>query len=308
MLLDLCAAQTGNAAVDRNVQPIGVTTADIHSVLYSTPNAADKMASNHCTLITLGGFFLGAALGQSDIWSCGRYLGLFILFFRQVSEYSATIPIFPYCTAEAPPPGLYVLNSDRDIVLLRGAGHEVTSLTRGEAVVPFDALPSLHLLVVRLLLLLVIAVFFLLCRSMETFSMPPFSSTMEELIILQFFRELWNAWTNWRTFLSNMKLKNHVFSTRAGGVVFTLLLLRTEKTEEVMNELLSTPNTKAWRKWKTTIVDRIRCQGSFDFNTSDWDDGTWSDTEKGLLIDLFRDAREAHEEFRRYLTESGSTT
>ncbi|KAI6040422.1 hypothetical protein EDC04DRAFT_2567140 [Pisolithus marmoratus] len=104
--------------------------------------------------------------------------------------------------------------------------------------------------------------------------------------------------------LSQRNLKKYMFGTRTSGVVFALLLLQTEKAEEVMNELLPTPNTKAWKKWKAVVLDCIRGRG--DFGSPDWNDGTWSDTEKVMLIDLFQDARDAHQVFERYLAESAS--
>ncbi|KAI6011630.1 hypothetical protein EDC04DRAFT_2580355 [Pisolithus marmoratus] len=104
------------------------------------------------------------------------------------------------------------------------------------------------------------------------------------------------------------KLTKYMFGTRTSGMVFALLLLQTEKIEEVMNELLPTPNTKAWRKGKTIILDRIRRRADFDIDTSEWDDGTWSDAEKEMLNSLFKDVHHAHQAFKRYLAESGSTT
>ncbi|KAI6027164.1 hypothetical protein EDC04DRAFT_2573138, partial [Pisolithus marmoratus] len=92
------------------------------------------------------------------------------------------------------------------------------------------------------------------------------------------------------------KLTKYMFGTRDSAVVFALLLLQSEKTdaEVFMNELLSTPNTRAWRKWKAEILHRIRHRREFDFDASNWDDGTWSDTDKALLTDLFQGARDAY--------------
>ncbi|KAI6027154.1 hypothetical protein EDC04DRAFT_2535050, partial [Pisolithus marmoratus] len=107
--------------------------------------------------------------------------------------------------------------------------------------------------------------------------------------------------------LCQPKLTKYMFGTRTSGVVFALLVLQTEKIEEVMNELLSTPNTRAWRKWKTIILDCIKHRVDFDFEASNWDDGTWSDTEKSILIDLFQDTHDALQAFGRYLAESRQT-
>ncbi|KAI6095608.1 hypothetical protein EDD16DRAFT_1444032, partial [Pisolithus croceorrhizus] len=89
-------------------------------------------------------------------------------------------------------------------------------------------------------------------------------------------------------------LRKYKFSTRTGGVVFALLLLRTGKAEEVINELLPTPTTRTWGKWKTIVLDHIKHGRGFDFGTSDWDDGTWTNKEKEMLVGLFQDAHDAH--------------
>ncbi|KAI6046519.1 hypothetical protein EDC04DRAFT_2628069 [Pisolithus marmoratus] len=95
-------------------------------------------------------------------------------------------------------------------------------------------------------------------------------------------------------YLCRLKLTKYMFGTRASGVVFTLLLLQTEKVVEVMDELLPTPNSRVWKEWKTIVLDRIRRMEDFDIGTSDWDDGTWTDKEKEMLTSLFQDARNAH--------------
>ncbi|KAI6004269.1 hypothetical protein EDD15DRAFT_2155752 [Pisolithus albus] len=104
--------------------------------------------------------------------------------------------------------------------------------------------------------------------------------------------------------LYRLKLRKYVFKTRTSGVVFALLLSRTEKAEEVMNELLPIPNARAWKKWKTIILDRIGHREDIDMGATDWDDGTWTDREREFLVGLFQDARDAYEAFQKYLGES----
>ncbi|KAI5997082.1 hypothetical protein EDD15DRAFT_2139246, partial [Pisolithus albus] len=94
-------------------------------------------------------------------------------------------------------------------------------------------------------------------------------------------------------------LRKYTFSTRAGGVVFALFLLHNEKAAKVMDELLPTPNSRAWKKWKTIVLNITQRRGDFDSVISEWDDGTWTDTEKKMLESLFQDARDAHRTFKR---------
>lgn len=63
--------------------------------------------------------------------------------------------------------------------------------------------------------------------------------------------------------LYGLKFRKYKFSTRTPGVMFALLLLRTEKAAEVMNELLPIPNTRARKKWETIVLGRIG-QGDLD--------------------------------------------
>ncbi|KAI5997078.1 hypothetical protein EDD15DRAFT_2140415, partial [Pisolithus albus] len=96
-------------------------------------------------------------------------------------------------------------------------------------------------------------------------------------------------------------LRKYMFSTRAGGVVFALFLLQDEKAAKVMDELLPSPNNRAWKKWKTTVLDITKRRGDFDSVIFEWDDGTWTDREKRTLISLFQDALDAHGAFKKHL-------
>ncbi|KAI6105338.1 hypothetical protein F5141DRAFT_974980, partial [Pisolithus sp. B1] len=104
--------------------------------------------------------------------------------------------------------------------------------------------------------------------------------------------------------LYRLELRKYTFSTRITGIVFALLLLRTEKAAEVMNDLLPITDTKAWRRWKTIVLDRIRRGGDFNIDTTDWDDGTWTDREREMLVGLFQNAHDAYRVFERHLAES----
>ncbi|KAI6011655.1 hypothetical protein EDC04DRAFT_2580356 [Pisolithus marmoratus] len=94
------------------------------------------------------------------------------------------------------------------------------------------------------------------------------------------------------------KLTKYMFGTRTSAVVFALLLSQTEKAEEVMSELLPTPNTRAWKKWKAVVLDWIKRREDFDCDGSGWNDGTWPDTDEALLIDPFQDCRDASQVFK----------
>ncbi|KAI6004265.1 hypothetical protein EDD15DRAFT_2223465 [Pisolithus albus] len=71
-----------------------------------------------------------------------------------------------------------------------------------------------------------------------------------------------------------------------------------------MNELLPTPNTRAWKKWKDIILHRITDREDLVIGTAVWDDGTWTDREREMLAREFQYAHDAYEVFQKYLGES----
>lgn len=309
LILDACAAETSIEVVGRNTQPVGVTTTDIHRV---PPQRSRMLANADSVFHYFSVFFVLAyiwvALLALDPWSFCEAFWCAIICFWTSSEAIARTPIIRHCTVEAPPPGEYILSSDREIVLLRGTGPAVISITRSETIIPFHALSRVRLLTVYLHVFLIVLAVLFLERSNAKLTLPAIHPTMIVVIFLLpahvLRKRLYRGSLVRR--LCQRKLTKYMFGTRTSGVVFALLLLQTEKAEKVMNELLPTPNTKAWRRWKTIILDRIRWRGDFDFDTSEWDDGTWSKTEKAMLVGLFQDARDGYQVFESYLAESVS--
>ncbi|KAI6146126.1 hypothetical protein BKA82DRAFT_2234789 [Pisolithus tinctorius] len=309
LILDACAAETSIEVVSRNTQPVSVTTTDIHRV---PPQRSRMLANADSVFHYFSVFFVLAyiwvALLALDPWSFCEAFWCAIICFWTSSEAIARTPIIRHCTVEAPPPGEYILSSDREIVLLRGTGPAVSSITRSETIIPFHAVSRVRLLTVYLHVFLIILAVLLLERSNTKFALPAIHPTMIVVIFLLPAHVLRKRL--YRAFWCDVSASGNSQNTRSvlatSGVVFALLLLQTEKAEKVMNELLPTPNTKAWRRWKTIILDRIRWRGDFDFDTSEWDDGTWSKTEKAMLVGLFQDARDAYQVFESYLAESVS--
>ncbi|KAI5991873.1 hypothetical protein EDD15DRAFT_1063019 [Pisolithus albus] len=248
-------------------------------------------------------FPLGGAWAFSVATTCATSI---LLIF---SEFSANIPLTHLPSSECSFPGEYVIASGKDIVLLRGEGRAVASVTQSENVIPYHDLQDIRQLIGNLCAILVVLGGLLLGWSGRAFV----TMAVSFLILGYVYLLLPNPSTlkgiprpRLSTSPWGVKLKKYTFSTQAGGVVFALFLLQNEKVAEVMDELLPTPNSRAWKKWKTIVLDITKRRGDFDSVTSEWDDGTWTDTERTVLESLFQDARDAHGAFKKHLAVSSS--
>ncbi|KIO03139.1 hypothetical protein M404DRAFT_635279 [Pisolithus tinctorius Marx 270] len=302
LLLAACTAKTGIEMAGKNTELIGVTIFEVHHTLIKQflSSALAISLSRACPAVAVASIFLAW-----DVWSGFMWTSLEVIFLWTLFNILATVPFADIRTEVAPPIREYILSSDREIVLLRGPA--ATSFTQGEPFIPIHILWHLRLLLVCLLMydflpgngglesttakhmillsLPAIVAFAYFPLLADVLGKPPFGFALIQ-------------------HPHQPKHTKYMFGTRTSGVVFALLLLQTEKVEQVMNELLPTLNSKAWRKWKTTLLDRIKCRGHFDFDPSDWDDGTCTDREKEALIRLFEDGRDAYRTFERYLAES----
>ncbi|KIK20673.1 hypothetical protein PISMIDRAFT_575050 [Pisolithus microcarpus 441] len=206
-----------------------------------------------------------------------------------LSEAYAAIPCVRLCTSECSSCGEYIISSGMEIVVLRGSIPAVSSITHSETTMPFDVLQDVRILVS------------FVCVILAIFEGLLVESSIARTLLVDLSSLLWSALFSLAVVADKWK---YMFSTRTSAAVFALLLSRTEKAEEVMNELLPTPNTRAWKKWKDIILCRIRDREDLVIGTTDWDDGTWTDREREILVGLFQDARNAYEVFQKYLGES----
>ncbi|KAI6099174.1 hypothetical protein F5141DRAFT_1066743 [Pisolithus sp. B1] len=259
-LLDQCAAKSGMNVGYNNEHRFGVTSAEIHRVpgrwLQISPSV-------HPLSVPFSFFFTVLFLGLvarpgAILFFAAAMIILAIVWI--LSEASAGIPFIRLCKPECSSRGEYIIGSGMEIVVLRGRGRAVPSITHSETMMSFHVLQDA------------------LSKALRSWS------------LIQV--------------LYRLELRKYTFSTRITGIVFALLLLRTEKAAEVMNDLLPITDTKAWRRWKTIVLDRIRRGGDFNIDTTDWDDGTWTDREREMLVGLFQNAHDAYRVFERHLAES----
>ncbi|KAI6128579.1 heterokaryon incompatibility protein-domain-containing protein [Pisolithus thermaeus] len=307
-LLDQCAAKSGMNVGYNNEHRFGVTSAEIHRVpgrwLQISPSV-------HPLSVPFSFFFTVLFLGLvarpgAILFFAAAMIILAIVWI--LSEASAGIPFIRLCKPECSSRGEYIIGSGMEIVVLRGRGRAVPSITHSETMMSFHVLQDVRIVVIILGAILFVSegLFLEPSAAQRLLSLLPFLAILVLLSLLPFCQALSKALRSWSLIqvLYRLELRKYTFSTRITGIVFALLLLRTEKAAEVMNDLLPITDTKAWRRWKTIVLDRIRRGGDFNIDTTDWDDGTWTDREREMLVGLFQNAHDAYRVFERHLAES----
>ncbi|KAI6012290.1 hypothetical protein PISMIDRAFT_12756 [Pisolithus microcarpus 441] len=310
-LLDLCAARAGANVGNNDVDEhrFGVTCAEVHRIpgrwlrIFTTV-VVSPLTISYFFAYTVACCMVTAALGAAPFFTTAT-VSITIIWI--LSEAYAEIPFIPLCTSDCSSRGEYIIDSGMEIIVLRGSGHAVSSITHGETTMPFHVLQDVRILVSFVCVILVIFEGLLMESPMARLLLSPLPCLIWGLLhMLPLTMDISKILRRWSLLqlIYRLKLRKYMFSTRTSGVVFALLLSRTEKAEEVMNELLPIPNTRAWKKWKTIILDRIGHREDIDIGATDWDDGTWTDREREFLVGLFQDARNAYEVFQKYLGES----
>ncbi|KAI5997075.1 hypothetical protein EDD15DRAFT_392471 [Pisolithus albus] len=301
---------TGTKVASRNEHCFGVTCADMPHIVNQRPSSLfnatvefdmfyGSTSSFFLSFLAFGGFATISAMAVGIIF-------LVLVW----SELTARVPFACVPSAERSISGEYVIGSGVEIVLLRGEARAVASITHGETTIPYHALQDIHRLTSYLCTFLLVLDALILGWSRSALVLMPAPLAMfgyvhlqlSDSYILKEMRQLLTHGGGPR----GVKLSKYMFSTRAGGVVFALFLLQNEKVAEVMDELLPTPNSRAWKMWKTIVLDITKRRGDFDSVISEWDDGTWTDTEKKMLESLFEDARDAHRAFKTHSMVSSS--
>ncbi|KAI6033867.1 hypothetical protein PISMIDRAFT_682070 [Pisolithus microcarpus 441] len=274
-LLDQCAARVGINVGNNDVDEhrLGVTCAEIHHIpdrwlQIFTSVIASRRSIFHFVLHTALYCVIAATMGVVPFFTTAT-ISIAIVWI--LSEAYAEIPFIRLCTSECSSRGEYIIGSGMEIIVLRGSRPAVSSITHGETRIPSHVVHDVRILVRFLFAILAI---------LEDLLVE--STTPKALLFLPQFVLLGilsmpitvSEALRWSLLqvVYRLKLRKYMFSTRTSGVVFTLLHSRTEKaevTEKVMNELLPTPNTRAWKKWKDIILRRIRDREDLVIGTTD---------------------------------------
>ncbi|KAI6040704.1 hypothetical protein EDC04DRAFT_2675436 [Pisolithus marmoratus] len=139
-----------------------------------------------------------------------------------------------------------------EIVLLQGESASITSIISSEPMTPLHALWRVRLLIICMYAILLVSVAMTVERTLAVILVLIFQPFIVVFLLyglsfVQALRKPLYSHTLMR-YLYRLELTKYMFGTRTSGVVFTLLLLQTEKVAEVMNELLPTPHSRVWKK------------------------------------------------------------
>ena len=206
--------------------------------------------------------------------------------------------------AAGSPAGDGILGGEEGVVILKGKEGAVNAVTRGKFALRFEGQNVHHS--VRAVKL---CSYLLVTQAIAQLILIPQSPLHGQLMFVFSIAVSWlyNLWL-WSLnrdkvqreilmdILHRPRLKKFVLGTRTSMVVFVLLVLKLVDPTTLMDDLLPC-DTAVWRKWKTTIVNRLRNGQALKFDSSDWHDLGLTAEEREMLSTLFRDAMDAYNGF-----------
>jgi len=296
----------------RQTQPVGITVVDLSqappSEMHPTrSSAATLLFSSLPITVSIGTCVLSAVV---EDWYASSLILVGILA-SGIFSYalgSADLVFSHPEPAKGSPAGDGILNSGKDIILLRGTEGAVNSITRGRFSLRFASEAHIHL--VRR------CSFLFLIQAIAQLLLIPQASLFGQIMFLVSLgvSALYNARLSsqdkgkmdrkllFENVLGNPRLTKYTLGTRTSAVVFMLLVLQLQDPTALLNELL--PNdTKVWKQWKATIMENLRHLNDkslqFGGKVSNLDGFTRE--EKALLEVLYGDARAAYDGYRDYL-------
>ena len=309
-----CAAwnSEGKVVPGRRTQPVGITIAD----LGPAPASEMRPARSSTSSLLFASVPIAVSIGTCALCAICKdwYASSLILVGIIASGVSCLVLgsadfVFTHPEpAKGSPAGDGILSLDKDIVLLRGTEGAVNSITRGRFSLRFSSEGQYNLIrwcsalffiqcITQLLLIPQASLFgqvmFLTSLGVSALYSARLSSLDKEKIHRKLLFE---------RVLENPTLTKYTLGTRTTAVVFVLLVLQLSDPTGLLNELL--PNdTKVWKQWKTTILERLRhpSDQSFQLGSSVGDLNGFTQQEKDLLGLLYEDARAAYNGYRDYL-------
>lgn len=298
-----CASREGKAVEGRKTQAIGVTIAELNHV--PAPQMCPKRINAYSPVFAS----IPISVSIGTCVACGTFEDWFsfslILLGILTSGISCLVIgsgkfVFTHPEpAKGSPAGDGILSSDREIVLLKGAEGAVNSITRGKFSLDFASEPQYRNIGWCSVLLTV--------QFIAQLLLIPQCSLFGQIMFVTSLAVSWvyNSWLSsldkekiQRDILLNSVLEKPVLTkyylgTRTTMVVFTLLVLQPEDPNKILNELL--PNdTRVWKQWKDTVVQRLLRKEKLEFVDTDWELDAFSPQERSLLQTLYGDAQAAY--------------
>ena len=309
-----CAAweSEGRVVPGRRTNPVGITIAD----LGQAPTPGMRAARTSASTVFFAGIPISVSVATCVL--CAAYED----WYGSLSILMGTVANGVFCSilgsadfvfthsvpAKGSPAGDGILGSDKDIVLLRGEESTVNAITRGRYCLRFSSRSHYNLMRWCSFLFLVQSI-------MQPLLIPQASLFGQTMFLISLgVSALYNAWLSsmdnekvHRKFLfeqvfENPRLRKYTLGTRTSAGVFALLVLQPQDPTGLMNQLF--PNdTKVWRQWKETILERLRQQNDQSFHLGGnvgYLEG-FTQEEKDLLAVLYEDAKAAYNGYRDYL-------
>ncbi|KAL4076427.1 hypothetical protein J3A83DRAFT_4389657 [Scleroderma citrinum] len=308
LFLKECAEKPAIKIKGRVTRPVDITVADFRHTPPETESPAEfhtgTRASTGALVPIIVSFAACVASGFYGDWYSFSVIALGII----VNGLSCFVVgsgklIFTHPPpAKGSPPGDGFLSTPEQTVLLKGDEGAINSVTRGRFSLRFDNDPLFHTIGICAMLLLV--------QSVAQLILVPQGSLFGQLMFVASIAVSWtyNLWLSsldkeriQRIMLMGVlrwpRLTKYTLGTRTSMAVFVLLALDIENPEEILDSLL--PNdTGAWKRWKSTIIGRLKSGKELKFDESDWDDPK----DRNLLEMLYKDAQSAYEGFKLHLT------
>ncbi|KAF8439380.1 hypothetical protein L210DRAFT_3542198 [Boletus edulis BED1] len=204
--------------------------------------------------------------------------------------------------APGSPPGDGILGSGKEFVLLQGDEGAVNSITIGKFSLEFPSKYHDEYIGYCSILLTIqfIAQLFLI----------PQGSLFGQIMFISSLGVSW-VYNSWLSAFDKEKIQQHILldvvlknpsltkytlTTRTAAVVFALCVLSPENPSKILEAYL--PNdTKVWRRWKETVLQRFRSKEKLHFKQEDWNLSGYTDEERKLLRSLYGDAQAAYDGF-----------
>ena len=213
---------------------------------------------------------------------------------------SGTLRFTHHMPAPGSPPGDGILGSGKEFVLLLGEEGAVNSITIGRFSLDFPSESYDEYIGCCSIFLTIqfIAQLFLIPQG-SLFGQILFVSSLGvswvyNSCLSSFDKEKIQQRILLDDILRKPSLTKYILTTRTSAVVFALCVLSPEDPSKILEAYL--PNdTKVWRKWKETVLQRLRAKGVLHFTDADWNLPGYTAQERKLLCSLYGDAQAAYD-------------
>lgn len=299
-----CSELRGEEVEGRKTRPIGVTIANLNHV----PDQKMHPDRLHMDIPFLAVIPMAVSIGTTVLCAVARdwYSSSMIFLGTVASGVSCLVVgsgdfVFTHpAAASGSPPGDGVLESDKEVIILKGEEGAVNCITRGRFSLIFSSEPKYRNVgwCAALLVFQFIAQLLLVPQG-TLFGQTMFVASLA----ISWAYNLWLSCLNKekiqreilvKSVLRSPELKKFMLGTRTSMTIFVLLVLKPEEPELILNDLLSN-DTQVWLWFKATIVSRLRNKEVLRFSSVDWDVTTLLKNDQTLLKTLYQDAESAYD-------------